>query len=170
MSRKSLSLSPSTSSRCRGDHSECNTTPIFWFVFSTRLPGILTTKSAYFVGSVMFRLLCPPLSLVCVLVLGGIDVEVVAVWLWEVRSGPYRVACGLAVPLEAGLAGILFRELYLRLDWVGGSVWYFWGVVLACITLCHWCVWRWCACYCSRCLRLVHNGCLVHQLPCVVLG
>ena len=44
--------------------------PYFKFVFSTRLPGILTTESAYFAGSVVFRLLCPPLSLSRLLCVG----------------------------------------------------------------------------------------------------
>ena len=29
---------------------------------------------------------------------------------------------GLAVSLKVGLAGVLFRELYLCLDWVGGDI------------------------------------------------
>ena len=84
-----------------------------------------------------------------------------------VWSGPNGGAYGLAVSLGIGLARVLFRELYLCLNWVRGDT--FGGVDRVCIVLCHWCVWRWCACYCSR-LQLVHSSYLVHQLPCVVLG
>ena len=71
---------PGENSRRRGDNFECNNTPIFSFVFSNYLPDILMTKSAYFTGSGVFHFLCPPLSFVfCVLVLGGVDMGVVAV-------------------------------------------------------------------------------------------
>ena len=44
---------------------------------------------------------------------------------------------GLAVSLKAGLAGVLFRELYLCLVWVRVGADNFVGVDRVCIILCH---------------------------------
>ena len=85
-----------------------------------RLPGILTMKLANFAGSVVFRLLCPPLSLslvCCVLVFGGLDMGIVAVLLIRTKWGSVWASSDI----RSEVAGVLFEELHLCLEWVEGG-------------------------------------------------